>query len=442
MRWTVPAAFLLLLACSPASCGAESLSARLSAAGTLGIGLAEAEDLEGKLGQLFIVNVDGFKYEGALAVHPLYIQLVESLKAGGVIPHYGSASFSKIRETNRELARRSAPSLLITSDLITLAPEGKAATGRDAPKASFGDGYVGGFIGRYDAAADGDFPKLAYLDAFVYRALGVNCAFGPTVDNSTGGARTAERAGALLSAYERFGVQATLKHWPFIPEGTNLHRSSGDTKATADEVRLLTAVFRRLAPRADLMMTTHVFDSLIDGGALVTFSPAWLSMLRRDTGFGGLLVSDGLLMLRSYRDLAAPPRPIAGLGDGEEDEYAGWAMRAILAGHDLLILESTLGTTRKVFEKVLALACRKDAQGRELRERISASHARIAEFKRRHAAELAAAVEAPVKLIDDILAAWPADGASGSSLLDLREFHRVKTEIDWVCRKLPFRGRR
>jgi hypothetical protein len=234
-----------------------------------------------------------------------------------------------------------------------------------------------------------------------------------------------------------------LKHWPFIPAGTNLHKVSTDTKATATEVDGLTTVFRRLAPRADLMMSTHVFDSLIDPYSLVTFSPTWIARLRRDTGFKGLLVSDGLLMLRSYRELAAPPKPIPGLGGSAEDEYAGWAMRAILAGHDMLILESTAWTTRQVFGKVFALACRSD--GRELRDRINASYARIQEFKRVHAAEIGAAVEAPVSLIDGILAAMPAEtpaGASAAPFLDLREFHRLKTEIDWVCRKLPFRGRR
>jgi len=434
---------LVLLRGLPA-CGAESVSARLASAGRLGVSLAAAEDMEGKLGQLFIVNVDGFQYEGALAVHPAYVELAESLKVGGVIPHYGSASFAKIRDTNRELARR-VPSLLIASDLVTLAGETPASTGRKTAKASFGDGYVGGFIGRYRSLPDDGFAGLAYLDAFVYRALGVNCAFGPTVDNSTEDGRTAQRAGALLSAYGRFGVQATLKHWPFIPAGTNLHRSSADTKVTAQELQGLTAVFRHLAPRADLMMSTHVFDSLVDPASLVTFSPSWLAMLRRDTGFRGLLVSDGLLMLRSYRALAAPPRPIPGLGSTEEDEYAGWVMRAILAGHDMVILEGTAWTTRKVFEKVLALACRSDGQAVELRERISASHARIMEFKRQHAAQINDSVDAPSDLVGEILETVSAvqDSSSAAAAMpDLDAFHRLKTEIDWVCRKLPFRARR
>ncbi len=176
------------------------------------------------------------------------------------------------------------------------------------------------------------------------------------------------------------------------------------------------AVFHDLANESDILMTTHLLDSDVDG-AIVTFSVPWNGILSKQTGFHGLLMSDGLLMLRSYKDkgpLAGGPTgpPVAGL-----DPTAVWAIRALLAGHDLLIVEGSAAQTYQVFRGILTAACRDTPLGKDLRERIDQSYARVAEFKRQHEAELRHRIDVPLAAIRAVLAALPREGA------DLASFH-------------------
>ncbi|MGA2639930.1 MAG: hypothetical protein ABSG21_03380 [Spirochaetia bacterium] len=168
--------------CASQSLFVESLAAR----GALEIPLEDARKLESELGQLLVVNVDGFGYSGLLALEPGFAPMVHRLQIGGVIPHYGSASYERIRRTNRALAGLTDLPLLICADIVKL--RGPARTG------TFGDGYVGGFVGRFRWMTDDQFPTLARLNAFVLSAIGINVALGPTVDTSTMDPRTRDRA--------------------------------------------------------------------------------------------------------------------------------------------------------------------------------------------------------------------------------------------------------
>ncbi|MGA2639929.1 MAG: glycoside hydrolase family 3 N-terminal domain-containing protein [Spirochaetia bacterium] len=207
-----------------------------------------------------------------------------------------------------------------------------------------------------------------------------------------------------------------LKHFPYLPTGANLHRESPDTKVPLEEAERRFSVFRDLAANADMIMTTHLLDSSVDG-SLVTFSPAWNALLRAGTGFTGPLVSDGLLMLKNYSDRSAfaggvPPADFAGL-----DEAAAWAARAILAGHDLVIVEGSAVQTVRVFDGLLTAACRSSTRARELRVRIEESSARIARWKQDRETALRRAVEVSPYVIQQVIALLPPDGA------DLAAFH-------------------
>jgi beta-glucosidase-like glycosyl hydrolase len=384
-----------------------ALSCLFTASGRAeGIPIKEALELESKLGQLFIVNVDGFGYEGPLALAPAYGAMVERLQIGGVIPHYGSTDYERIRRTNRALASMTKLPLLICCDLVKLA--GASRVG------AFGDGYIGGFLGRFRRMPDAELSTLAELNAFVLAAVGINVALGPTVDDSTGDWRAADRAALALAALRRFGLQPVLKHYPFLPASANLHRQSPDTKVALRDVEKRVAVFRKLADEPGIMMTTHLFDTKVDH-TVATFSRAWTSLLRRQTGFEGLLMSDGLLMLRNYTDRA----PLAGGPPASEvkglDQAAVWALRAILAGHDLLIVEGSAAQTVKAFEGVLEVACRDSLLGREARARILASAKRIERFKLDRRAALTRALSVPASAIDAVIALLPPENASLAS---------------------------
>jgi hypothetical protein len=382
-----------------AACPAQSSFVDgLSAKGGLGIPIAEARDLESRLGQLLIVNVDGFGYTGSLALEPGYAELVKRLQIGGVIPHYGSASYARIRRTNRALAEMTRQPLLLCCDIVTIT--GASGT------ASFGDGYVGGFLGKYKRLPDEELSTLAALNGLAFSALGINVALGPTVDASTGDARTAERARIVIKQWKGFGLEPVIKHFPFLPTGANLHHASPDTPLPPAEAAARYAIFKELAPEAGLMMSTHLFDSKVDA-QIATFSPAWNRLLRERTGFTGLLMSDGLLMLKNYTDrsmLAGGParRDVEGL-----DETAVWALRAILAGHDLIIVEGSAAQTTRAFQGLLTMACGKSALGKSLRQRVRESCVRIERWKRDREAGLRRAVEVSASDIDAVIGMLP-----------------------------------
>ncbi|MGA2762154.1 MAG: glycoside hydrolase family 3 N-terminal domain-containing protein [Spirochaetia bacterium] len=395
----------------------------LATRGKLGIPRERARLLESELGQLFIINVDGFGYSGPLALEPDFAPLVERLQVGGVIPHYGSSDYLRIRRTNRALAGMTRLPLLVCSDIMRLRSRGTAGRVSSA----FGDGYVGGFIGKYRLLPDSQFQTLAELNAFVLAAVGVNVALGPTVDDSTRDPDTAVRAREIMRQLRRFGLEPVLKHFPFLPSGANLHHESPDTRVPPLNAERRFSIFRDLADVSPILMTTHLNDSLVDR-RIVTFSPSWLDLLRRDTGFSGLLMSDGLLMLKNYvdrsmlggsPDTGGDPRELAGV-----DGTAVWALRAILAGHDFIIVEGSAGQTERVFDGLLRVACSGTPLGNDLADRIEASSQRIRSFKLDHAALLSRQIDVPASAIDAVIAMAPRDG------VDLRAFRFPEASLD------------
>ena len=365
----------------------------LCAAGTLAAQPGSLT-LKEMIAQMLVVNVDGFSYRGPLAVHPAFMEMAGKLQVGGVIPHYGNTDPEKIRATNRALEALTQLPLLVCADGVDL----RGAPGQEA--ARFGDRYIGGFIGRYKKLSDGDFRALAALNAFTLAAIGVNTLLGPTVDDSTGDPRTAERAEALLEELEWFGIQPVIKHFPFLPQGADLHLESPDTRVPAEEMEKRTAVFRPLAQASPFLMTTHLLDSLVSRD-LVTFSPQWRQILNRETGFKGLVMSDALLMLSHYRDVSilgeqGPRR--GGEGNGTDPaRLAQWAAKAIMAGHDLLIVEGNPEVTYSLVDSLLAAAQAQD--GSALRKRIEESAARVVAFKEAHRAVLTRQVDAGLESI-------------------------------------------
>jgi beta-glucosidase-like glycosyl hydrolase len=420
-RRFLPAFLLLLLAAAPGFPQSDYVQT-LASRGGLAIPPAQAREVESALGQLLVANVDGFGYSGPLALAPEFAPMVARLRIGGVIPHYGSTSYERIRATNRALAGLTDVPLLICSDIVKLRSGTRTA--------SFGDGYVGGFLGRYRPMRDDQLATLARLNAFVLTALGLNVSLGPTVDSSTGDPRTVERARLAMGGLKDYGLQVVLKHFPFLPSAGNLHQESPDTKLPLDQAEKRFAVFGDLADSADLVMTTHLFDTAVDDG-LVTFSRTWNGLLRDRTGYRGLLMTDGLLMLRNYADRrplagGVPPGDFAGL-----DAAASWAARAILAGHDLVVVEGSAAQTVRVFEGLLAAACGGTTADRALRQRILESSARIARWKKDREADLRRSVEVAPEDIARVIRLLPADDADLAAFrFDPASLSRIQARLE------------
>ena len=166
----------------------------------------------------------------------------------------------------------------------------------------------------------------------------------------------------MIAQLRSFGLEPVIKHFPYLPTGANLHRQSPDTRLPLAEAEQRFAIFGELSDDAGIMMTTHLYDSLVDK-SIVTFSPLWNGLLRRRRDSTGLLMSDGLLMLKNYADSRSSPAD-PGPGFAGIDETARWAMRAILAGHDMVIVEGSAAQTYHVFEGLLTVACGGTPTGR------------------------------------------------------------------------------
>jgi beta-glucosidase-like glycosyl hydrolase len=395
-------ALIRLSQCTAQSAPVDLLAAR----GALGIPVAQARDIQSKLGQLMVVNVDGFGQAGALGLEPGFPELVSELQVGGVIPHYGTADYLSMRRTNRGLAALTGLPLLLCCDIVKIRADSRTA--------SFGDGYVGGFLGKYRDLSDSSFDTLARLNAFAFAAIGVNVALGPTVDTSTGYPRTAERAHTVTARLREFAIAPVLKHFPFLPVGANLHRESPDTALPLGQAEKRFAIFEEVGGEADIMMTTHLYDSLVDR-SLVTFSSRWNALLRGETGFTGLLMSDGLLMLRHYADRSVLAGGPAGPDAAGLDETAVWALRAILAGHDFVIVEGSPAQARRVYNGLLLAACRATPLGERLRARIEESYGRISGWKKAHAFALRRQVDVPVSTISAVIRILPGPSAALTS---------------------------
>jgi hypothetical protein len=118
-------------------------------------------------------------------------------------------------------------------------------------------------------------------------------------------------------------------------------------------------------------------------------------------------MSDGLLMLKNYADrriLAGgpPSSDTAGI-----DETAVWAARAILAGHDMVIVEGSAAQTTRAFEGLMTMACSGSPTGHALSARIEESYARITEWKAAHTATLRRTVTVPAAVIQAVIAVLP-----------------------------------
>jgi hypothetical protein len=126
-------------------------------------------------------------------------------------------------------------------------------------------------------------------------------------------------------------------------------------------------------------------------------------------------MSDGLLMLRNYADTKMVS-PIPGDPDAPGiDRTSSWALRAILAGHDFIIVEGSAALTYRTFQGLLAVACSNASVGQELRLRIEESYRKIERWKQVHEAFLRREVDVSAAAVTTVVRVLPVEGVSLSS---------------------------
>ena len=167
------------------------------------------------------------------------------------------------------------------------------------------------------------------------KELGINVNLGPVCDITTKSAAfmykrslgqspelTGEFAARMCAVMNNNGIGSVLKHFPGYGNNTDTHTAVARDKRTLEELENCDLVPFATAIEAgcDAIMVSHTIVECLDKEYPASLSPAVHSYLRSNMVFGGVIVTDDLVM-SAITDL---------YGDGEA------AVLAVLAGNDLL----------------------------------------------------------------------------------------------------------
>lgn len=339
-------------------------------------------DVQALVGQLFMVDFSGPEPSAEIE------RLIRDGSVGGVV------LFDKNIEEPRQVARLTNALQRLAADaakpplLVAVDQEGGPVVrlrGTEFPSAM-----------AFGAAADEALTaRAAEVTARELRAVGIHLNFAPALDvnsnpaNPVIGVRSYGEDPALVArlgvsairGMQGAGVLATAKHFPGHGDTSlDSHLSLPIVQHGRDRLDAVELRPFREAIRAgvEAVLTAHVVYPALDPDHPATLSPAIIALLRRELGFGGLMVSDSMQM----RAIADRYRP----GDA--------AVQAVRAGIDVLL---ALGATESQWEAHGAVRAAVDAghippaRIREAAERVLAAKRRLGLFGQARVSEAGAA---------------------------------------------------
>jgi len=230
-----------------------------------------------------------------------------------------------------------------------------------------------------------DVYRQGRIEAKELRALGVDVNLAPCVDVLVAGAdpiigtrsygsdpqRVAALGAARIKGMQAGGLSSCAKHFPGIgavPKDPHTQLPTVELDWSAMHQIHLVPVLAAIQAGVATIMSSHVCYPKLDApsGTPATCSSRLMRGLRREElGFQGVVLSDDLEM--------GALREVGSIGEA--------AVRAVEAGHDLLLVCSTLDSQREVFE-----ALRVAYQQRRLSiQELELSVARIDQLRRTHA---------------------------------------------------------
>lgn len=176
-------------------------------------------------------------------------------------------------------------------------------------------------------------------------------------------------ARAFVQGHRAHGVLTSLKHFPGHGSSVaDTHKGMVDVSETWSEQEL--APYRELIGTGDaeLIMSAHVVNRNISGAedTPASMSPATLiSLLRKDLGFKGVVISDDLQMgaiikTKSFEDTVR---------------------QAVIAGNDLLVFANDKNPDPLIPEKIADLLEKEANANPAILARIKESHGRIMRLK-------------------------------------------------------------
>lgn len=315
--------------------------------------------LEALVGSQLVVGLPGTRLSEALAQH------LRAIHAGGVI------AFERNFETPEQFQSlvASVHAALGRVGLVMVDHEGGRVIRFRVGLTQFPDACTVG--GTHDAAwVEGQ----GETEAKELRALGVQVNLAPCVDVLVAGSdpiigtraygRDAQRVAALGSARirggQRQGMAMCAKHFPglgAVPKDPHKHLPT--VTLDWDAMRRVHLVPFVEAIKADvaLVMSSHVCYPQLEPipNTPATFSSRLMrGLLRDELGFQGVAVSDDLEM--------GALRGLCPIGEA--------AVRAVEAGHDLVLICADLGAQRAAFEALYRAYQDGRLSAQELEQRV------------------------------------------------------------------------
>lgn len=224
--------------------------------------------------------------------------------------------------------------------------------------------------------------KVFSETATILRDTGINVQLAPVVDLPGGATnhvlkhrcfggepnRVAELGTLATHAIQSRGISACAKHFPGLGrarEDPHLRLARVET-SKGEWLKTDAVPFRgAISEGVRFVMSTHMICSSLDDTFPATLSRKVIDgCLKRELGFEGLIITDDLTMR----------------GIGENHSIPEVAVKALAAGHHLLLICKDFETQKETLEFV-----RKAYLNRELsRERVDQAVLKILDFKRRY----------------------------------------------------------
>lgn len=355
-------ALFLLPACAGDGSGAGAdAERRENVAGTEETAGRESEadrmDVREMVGQMFVVSVGGTEPD-------YYIEkMVRERNIGGVILFgYNMKSEEQVEFLTTSLQQLSMQTEPAVPLFVAVDQEGGdiASAPWVAPQPSAAE--VGGAGDPAKARAVSE-----RIGAELLRA-GVNTNFAPVVDTGFGAAignrsygedpdLVSRMGAAAIRGYEGAGIASSAKHFPnHGPATTDSHEELPVIDHDTNTIESFDLPPFRAAVEAGvpMVMAGHLLYPAVDAERPVSLSPKWISMLREDLGFDGVVVTDDLAMAGASRG-RTPGRT---------------AVKAVKAGADLLIVSSPPEQQAAAYDAVVAAVESGEIPEQRIRESV------------------------------------------------------------------------
>lgn len=338
-------------------------------------------EVQDRLGQLLYINVDGYGDGVKQAIHPAYINLVKLLNIGGVMPQFGKTDITLMQQSVAQLASATNLPLFIGGQHFKL--EHSGAFGEQSQKVGFSQGQCANHSSKN---------QLELIDAFLFKTVGFNHWLGPRV--------AAQLTPAQQQAQARFKYMSLFNtaHFPW---------------QTVDSSR-------------PILQTRHLLDKQYK--QMMTISRPWLRAIGDDTDFSGLILSDALVEAKTDNGYVEYVQDWL-VRHPNDDPKAVFAAKALMAGHNMVMLKGVARDTLKVYEGLGQIACRNDSDGTRLLYAIEESFHKISKFKRSNRGALSYRPKVEEKLIQDALDYKYRLTANSCKMPDKTEFSSLQQRI-------------